>query len=68
LETETAKTFPFLSAHLKDVGTATWYIRSAYVNEISLAIGAAIDSVVYDNADPQTALDAAQAEAENALK
>jgi len=68
LETETAKTFPFLSVHLKDVETASWYIRSGYVNEISLAVGAAIDSVVYDNADPQAALDAAQAEAENAMK
>lgn len=68
LETETAKTFPFLSVHLKDVETATWYIRSGKVNEISLAVGAAIESVIYDNADPQTALDAAQAEAEKALK
>lgn len=68
LDTETAKTFPFLEAHMTDVGTATWYIRSANVNEISLAVGAAIESVVYDNADPQTALDAAQAEVENILK
>ena len=68
LETETAKTFPFLSVHLKDVETATWYIRSGKVNEISLAVGAAIEAVVYDNVDPQTALDAAQTEAENALK
>ena len=68
LDTETAKTFPFLEAHMGDVGTATWYIRSANVNEISLAVGAAIESVVYDNADPQTALDAAQAEVENVLK
>jgi len=68
LETETAKTFPFLSVHLKDVETATWYIRSGKVNEISLAVGAAIEAVVYDNVNPQTALDAAQAEAENALK
>ncbi|MFH1446331.1 MAG: ABC transporter substrate-binding protein [Chloroflexota bacterium] len=68
LDTETAKTFPFLAAHMKDVETATWYIRSPYVNEISLAVGAAIEKVVYDNADPQTSLDTAQAEVEKVLK
>jgi multiple sugar transport system substrate-binding protein len=68
LDTETAKTFPFLAAHMKDVETATWYIRSPYVNEISLAVGAAIERVVYDNADPQASLDTAQAEIENVLK
>lgn len=60
-ETATAKNFPFFDVHMKDVQTATWYIRSPFVNEISQAVGRAVESVVYDGADPKTALDAAQA-------
>lgn len=66
--TEVAKKFPFFDVHMKDVSTASWYIRSENVNEIAQAVGRAVDSVVYDGADPKTALDAAQAAAEKALK
>jgi multiple sugar transport system substrate-binding protein len=66
--TEVAKKFPFFDAHMKDVSTATWYIRSENVNEIAQAVGRAVDSVVYDGADPKTALDAAQAAVDKVLK
>ena len=67
-ETEVAKRFPFFNVHMKDIQTATWYIRSENVNEIAQAIGRAVDSVVYDDADPKAALDAAQAAVEKVLK
>ncbi len=67
-ETEVAKKFPFFDAHMKDVSTATWYIRSEHVNEIAQAVGRAVDSVVYDGADPKAALDPAQAAVDKILK
>ncbi len=67
-ETPVAKKFPFFNVHMKDVQTATWYIRSENVNEIAQAVGRAVDSVVYDDADPKAALDAAQAAVEKILK
>lgn len=67
-ETEVAKKFPFFAVHMKDVQTATWYIRSENVNEIAQAVGRAVDSVVYDGADPKAALDAAQADVDRILK
>jgi len=66
--TEVARQFPFFDVHMKDVQTATWYIRSEYVNEIAQAVGRAVDSVIYDDADPKAALDAAQATVEKILK
>ena len=66
--TEVARRFPFFDVHMKDVQTATWYIRSEYVNEIAQAVGRAVDSVIYDDADPKGALDAAQATVEKILK
>ncbi len=67
-ETAVAKKFPFFNVHMKDVQTATWYVRSENVNEIAQAVGRAVDSVVYDDADPKAALDAAQAAVEKILK
>ena len=67
-ETEVAKKFPFFDVHMKDVATASWYIRSESVNEIAQAVGRAVDSVVYDGADPKASLDAAQAAVEKILK
>jgi multiple sugar transport system substrate-binding protein len=67
-ETDVAKRFPFFGVHMQDVSTASWYIRSASVNEIAQAVGRAVDSVVYDGADPKAALDAAQAAVERAIK
>jgi multiple sugar transport system substrate-binding protein len=66
--TEVAKKFSFFDVHMKDVSTASWYIRSENVNEIAQAVGRAVDSVVYDGADPKTALDAAQSAVEKVLK
>ena len=42
-ETQVAKNFPFFDVHMKDVSTATWYIRSEYTNEIGQAVGRAIE-------------------------
>jgi multiple sugar transport system substrate-binding protein len=67
-ETEIAKTFPFFDVHMRDISTASWYIRSEYTNEIVQAIGRAIDRVVYDGADPKASLDTAQAEIDKVLK
>jgi multiple sugar transport system substrate-binding protein len=67
-ETEVAKKFPFFDVHMKDVQTASWYLRSEHVNEIAQAVGRAVDSVVYDGADPKAALDAAQTSVEKILK
>lgn len=60
-ETAIAKNFPFFAVHMQDVQTATWYVRSAFANEIATNTGKAVESVVYDGTDPKTVLDAAQA-------
>lgn len=67
-ETQVAKNFPFFDAHMKDVASATWYIRSEYTNEIGQAVGRAIERTVYDGADPKSSLDQAQAEIDKVLK
>jgi multiple sugar transport system substrate-binding protein len=67
-QTDVARKFPFFDVHMKDVETATWYVRSEHVNEIAQAVGRAVDAVVYDGMDPRTALDAAQAAVEKTLK
>ncbi len=67
-QSATAKAFPYFDVHMKDVSTATWYIRSEFTNEITQAIGRAIERVVYDGADPKASLDQAQAEVEKVLK
>ncbi|MCL4394026.1 MAG: ABC transporter substrate-binding protein [Chloroflexi bacterium] len=66
-DSQTAKDFPFFAVHMKDVQTATWYIRSSYANEIATDVGKAVESVVYDGADPKTSLDAAQAAIDKAM-
>jgi ABC-type glycerol-3-phosphate transport system substrate-binding protein len=53
---------------MKDVSTASWYLRSEFTNEITQALGRAIERVIYDGADPKASLDQAQAEAEKVLK
>jgi multiple sugar transport system substrate-binding protein len=63
-----AKSFPYFDVHMKDVSTASWYLRSEFTNEITQALGRAIERVVYDGADPKGSLDQAQAEAEKVLK
>jgi multiple sugar transport system substrate-binding protein len=67
-ETAVAKNFPFFDVHMKDVATATWYIRSEFTNEITQAIGRAIERTVYDGVDPKASLDQAQAEIDKILK
>jgi multiple sugar transport system substrate-binding protein len=67
-ETQVAKSFPFFDVHMKDVATASWYIRSEFTNEIGQAVGRAIERTVYDGADPKVSLDQAQAEIDKVLK
>jgi ABC-type glycerol-3-phosphate transport system substrate-binding protein len=67
-QSETAKQFPYYAVHMKDVSTASWYLRSEFTNEITQALGRAIERVVYDGADPKASLDQAQAEVEKVLK
>ena len=67
-ETEIAKNFPFFNLHMKDVATASWYIRSEYTNEIGQAVGRAIERTIYDDIDPKASLDQAQAEIDRVLK
>ncbi|HUH95230.1 MAG TPA: ABC transporter substrate-binding protein [Casimicrobiaceae bacterium] len=67
-ETAVAKSFPFFDVHMRDVATASWYIRSEYTNEIGQAIGRAIERTVYDGVDPKASLDQAQAEIDKILK
>jgi multiple sugar transport system substrate-binding protein len=67
-ETQVAKNFPFFNVHMKDVSTASWYIRSEFTNEIGQAVGRAIERTVYDGVDPKVSLDQAQAEIEKGLK
>lgn len=62
LETETAKTFPFLDVHMRDVETATWYLRSVHTNEIVQIVGRAVQRVIFQGIDPQASLDQAQEE------
>jgi len=67
-QSETAKQFPYYAVHMKDVSTASWYLRSEFTNEITQALGRAIERVVYDGADPKASLDQAQVEVEKVLK
>ena len=67
-ETQVAKNFPFFDVHMKDVATASWYIRSEFTNEIGQAVGRAIERTVYDGVDPKASLDQAQAEIDKVLK
>lgn len=67
-ETPVAKSFPFFDVHMKDVSTASWYIRSEFTNEIGQAVGRAIERTVYDGVDPKASLDQAQAEVNKVLK
>jgi multiple sugar transport system substrate-binding protein len=66
-QSSVAQEFPFFGVHMKDVSTGSWYIRSEFTNEITQAVGRAIERVIYDGADPKASLDQAQAEAERVL-
>jgi multiple sugar transport system substrate-binding protein len=67
LDTETAKTFPFIDVHLRDVETASWYLRSVHTNEIVQIVGRAIERTIFEGTDPQTSLDQAQQECDQVL-
>jgi multiple sugar transport system substrate-binding protein len=63
-----ARNFPYFDVHMQDVSTGSWYLRSEFTNEITQALGRAIERVIYDGADPKGSLDQAQSEAEKVLK
>jgi len=67
LETETAKAFPYIDVHLKDVETATWYLRSVHTNEVVQIVGRAIERTIFQDVDPQASLDQAQEECTSML-
>ncbi len=67
-QSDVAKKFPYFDVHMKDVSTGSWYLSSEFTNEITQALGRAIERVIYDGADPKASLDQAQAEAEKVLK
>jgi multiple sugar transport system substrate-binding protein len=67
LETETAKNFPYIDVHLKDVETASWYVRSVHTNEIVQIVGRAIERVIFQGVGVKESLDMADAEAEKIL-
>ncbi|MFT4150263.1 MAG: ABC transporter substrate-binding protein [Paracoccaceae bacterium] len=67
-ETEVAQNFPFFAVHMKDIESGSWYVRSEFTNEISQAIGRAIERTVYDDVDPKASLDQAQSEIERAIR
>ena len=67
LQTEYAQSFPFIDVHLRDVETASWFLRSVHTNEIVQIIGRAVERVVFEGIDPQTSLDQAQEECEKVL-
>jgi ABC-type glycerol-3-phosphate transport system substrate-binding protein len=66
--TAAAEHFPFFAVHMHDIMVGSWYIRSEFTNEITQAIGRAIERVIYDGANPKTSLDQAQAEVTRVLK
>lgn len=67
LETETAKNFPYIEVHLRDVETASWYLRSVHTNEIVQIVGRAVERVIFQGVDVKESLDEADEEAEKIL-
>jgi len=62
METKAAKEFPYIDVHLKDIETASWYVRSVHTNEIVENVGRAIEMVIFQGVEPREALKAADAE------
>jgi hypothetical protein len=56
-----------MDVHLKDVETASWYLRSIHTNEIVQIVGRAIERTIFEGVDPQTSLDQAQEECTKVL-
>jgi multiple sugar transport system substrate-binding protein len=67
LQTEAAKNFPYIDVHLKDVETASWYVRSVNTNELVEIVGRAIEKATFQGVAPEKALKDADAEAEKIL-
>lgn len=67
LETEAAKNFPYIDVHMKDIETATWYVRSVHTNEIVQIVGRAVERVIFQGMDPAESLKMADEEAEKIL-
>jgi hypothetical protein len=67
LETPAAKNFPYIDVHLKDVETASWYVRSVNTNELVEIIGRAIERTIFQGVPPEKSLKQADDEAEKIL-
>ena len=67
LETAAAKNFPYIDVHLKDVETATWYVRSVNTNELVEIIGRAIERTIFQGVSPEKSLKQANDEADKIL-
>ena len=67
LETEAAKNFPYIDVHLKDVESASWYVRSVNTNELVEIIGRAIERTIFQGVPPEKSLQQADDEAERIL-
>ncbi|HUX20855.1 MAG TPA: extracellular solute-binding protein [Spirochaetia bacterium] len=67
LETESAKSFPYISVHLNDVATGNWYVRSVHTNELVDITGRAIERVIFQGTDPKASLTQANQEANKIL-
>ncbi len=67
LDTETAKSFPYIQVHLADVASGKWYVRSAHTNQLVDITGNAIERVIFQGVDPQASLDQATQEANKIL-
>ena len=67
LETEAAKNFPYIDVHMRDVETASWYVRSVNTNEIVEIVGRAVERVIFQGMSPEESMKMADEEAEKIL-
>ncbi len=67
LETAAAKNFPYIDVHMRDIETASWYVRSVHTNELVDIVGRAVERMIFNGIDPQVSLNQADEEAEKIL-
>jgi multiple sugar transport system substrate-binding protein len=63
LETKAAKDFPYMDIHLKDIETASWYVRSVHTNQLVEIVGRAVEQVIFQGVEPKDAMKSAHEEA-----
>lgn len=67
LETEAAKNFPYIDVHMRDIETASWYVRSVHTNELVQIVGRAVERVIFQGDSPEESMRQADKEAEKIL-